>query len=937
MKFLEEVAQQLIRTHGHDLSGILVLMPNQRSCTYLRNELQAQAQHAIFAPQLSTLQNCMMGLSEYVVADNLELIAELYACHRQIGGELTMDEFIGTGSVLLNDFEELDLQMADVKSFFKNLEALQSMKTYEPGETPSEYKMNYRRFWEEFGQLYHALQKKLIERKKSYRGMMLRQVAENKLLMQSLETYKATYLVGFSGLNKTDEVFISYLISERKAELVWDADKYYLNDPLNEAGYFFRKYLSKFKISETVLKDEIATGSKAIEVIGAAKNIGQVKVVADLLQNRLHLDEHTAMETVVVVPDEKLLSPLIAHLPATISAVNITMGISMAGSNAASWIEILFRLYENAQRFRSSSGVQRFYYKDVFTLLQHNFFRLLYGNTGAEAFIQRMKKFNRIVIRKEEIAETLGAKAEALFFEGESSGKFATYLSDHISQLLDKLIQRVRQENYAWSSEVEIAHRLLNIINTTGTITALPETPLIGTLISLLRESIRKERIPLEGDPVKGLQIMGLQETRSLDFKNVIILSANEGIFPSGKNLRTYIPHEMRQKFLTTYRERDAVTAYLFYRLLHKAQNVFILYNTEPDELGGGDKSRFILQLQHELKSDVIKIEEKIFAVNPPAVLAEPDIQIRKQKTVMEKLLRLLTTSGISPSALNTYINCSLQYYFRYIAGIREQDDMEESLDASTIGSAVHDALEGIYKERLDKTLDAAFIEKHLKDKANIEQRVREPLKERFDQESLSRGKNLLLYKVCVKLVEEFLKHETKYLQQLYDSGTSMQIIGLEEDLEYRIAINEVEVKVGGRTDRVEQIEEVVQIADYKTGTRSTIPTLTEETWANLMKDPKYAKPVQLLMYAWLYFKNSGKKDLEIRSGIYWLRDANKELNTLLVSKDNDKLQAADLLMFEEKLKATLRELLDVNIPFAKTEDKKRCLYCEFAKICGRD
>lgn len=937
MKFLEGVAAQLISKHGHDLSKILVLMPNQRSCTYLRNELQAQAQQAIFAPQLSTLQNCMLRLSEWVLADNIELLTELFACHQQIGGGLSMDDFIGIGQVLLKDFEELDLQMADAKSFFKNLEALQSMKTYEPGKAPSEYKLKYRRFWEEFGLLYNTLKKNLAEKGKAYRGMMLRQVAETTEKMQALEAYHAIYLVGFSGLNRTDEVFISFLINERKAELIWDADKYYVNDKLNDAGYFFRKYRSKFKINESVLRDEIAATPKIIEVIGAAKSIGQVKVVADILQNRLQLDEHSALETVVVMPDEKLLSPLIAHLPDNIPVVNITMGISMAGSNAASWVEILFRMYENAQRFRSSSGTQRFYYKDVFSLLQHNFFRLLFGNGSSEEFIQKMKHNNRTIIGKEEIAETLGAKAESLFFEGESSSEYARYLIEHISQLLDKLIQGVHQGNYAWSSEVEITHRLLNIIKTTGPITAQPEAPLIGTLISLLRESISSERIPLEGDPVKGLQIMGLQETRSLDFKNVIILSANEGIFPSGKNQRTYIPHELRKEFLTTYRERDAVTAYLFYRLLQKGQHVFILYNTEPDELGGGDKSRFILQLQHELKNDAIKMEEKIFAVNPPAALEEPDIRIQKREVVMEKLLHLLTTSGLSPSALNTYINCSLQYYFRYIAGLREQEDMEESLDASTIGSAVHDALESIYKERLGQTLDASFIEKHLNDKPGIELQVREPLKLRFDQESLSRGKNLLLYKVCVKLVEEFLKHETKYLQQLSDCGASMQIMGLEEDLEYRISVNGIEVKIIGRTDRIEQIGEVIQIADYKTGTRSPIPILTVETWENLMTDPKFSKPVQLLIYAWLYFKNSGNKALKIRSGIYWLRDANKELNTLSVSKDNDLIQETELLTFEEKLKATLQELMDENIPFFKTEDEKRCQYCEFAKICGRD
>jgi CRISPR/Cas system-associated exonuclease Cas4 (RecB family) len=934
-KFLQQTAERILSAHGSNLSNVLVLMPNQRSCTYFRNALQQQAEQAVFAPEISTLQNWMLDKSELVLADNIELITDLYACHKNIGGTLTLDEFIGIANVMLEDFDELDLQMTNAKLFFKNLEMLQSMNTYVPGEELSEYKLKYRKFWKDFGLLYNALREMLWQKKKGYRGMILRHVAEK--ISEITVDSTPVYLIGFSGLNKTDEAAINYLLQHSKAEIVWDADKYYVNDEMHEAGFFFRKYKTKFRIAEKDLVNEIATKAKAIQIIGAAKNVGQVKVVADILQNKLRLDTISALDTVIIVPDEKLLSPLIAHLPSNIGTVNITMGLNIAGSNAASWMEIIFRLFENSKRYQSKAGVQRFYYKDVFELLQHNFFRLLFGKTRTEDFVEKLKTQNRILIRREEIIEALGEEVKLLFFEGEEAIRYAGFLHTIVNTLLDKLVQRARKGNSSLAAEVEIAFRLLNIITSTQTIFEHGNEVSIKTFIALLRENFQTERVALEGDPVQGLQIMGLQETRGLDFKNVIILSANEGILPSGKNMRTYIPYELRREFLTTHKERDAITAYLFYRLFHKAENIFLLYNTEPDELGGGEKSRFILQLQHELKVPPTTIEDLIFAIDPPAALGEQEINIQKNEEVMQKLMELLTKSGMSPSALNSYINCSLQYYFRYIAGIREQDEMEENLEASTIGSAVHYALEKIYEVKKGMTVEPSFIEEQLNDSSRMAMLVKENLKERFDNESLSSGKNLLLYKVCVKLVEEFLKHEVIYLQQLHDSGNEMKLEMLEEKLVSSLIVNGNEIVINGRIDRMESIGNVIQIADYKTSTKSTIPVLDEETWAAIMSDPKYSKPVQLLTYAWLYFKTHEGENMAIRSGIYWLRDAKKKLDTLRVDKTNDVIDKATILLFEEQLKTVLTELTNHAVPFSKTEDKERCEYCEFARVCSRD
>lgn len=935
--FLRQVAAKMLTEHGRNLAGVLVLTPNHRLSTYFINTLHQLAEGAVIAPQVSTLQDWMMQRSKLVLRDNLDLVTGLYNAYRKTGGDQPLDDFIGTANVMLADFEELDLQMANARSFFKNLELLQSMKTFEPGTEPSAYALQYRRFWEQFGLVYAEFKKQLAEEGAGYRGMILREVAEN-IAQVDLKEYKAAYLPGFSSLNRVDETAINYLVREMKAHVITDGDAYYIKDEQQEAGLIFRKHKHLYKAATGEWPNDMLIKERRIEVVGAAKNIGQVKVLADILQNRIKQnDDLDFTDTVVVVPDERVLSPIIAHLPAKVSTVNITMGLSLTGSHTASWLEILFRLYDNSRRSSRDPSILRFYYRNVFDLLGHPFFQLLSEQKSTSVFVDTMRRQNRIQIVRTDILAEIGNELGYLLFDGETVTEFAAYLKHAMQQLIGKLVHEVRSGKEIWAPELEIAYRVFNKLEASAQAFASGTTISIKTLIGLLRENFRNERVPLEGDPVQGLQIMGLLETRGLDFKNVIVLSANEGILPAGKSQNTFIPYEMRREFLTTYKDRDASTAYLFYRLLQRAENVFLLYNTEPDELGGGEKSRYILQLEKELtpaKSKTV-IADYLFAVDPPAVTTLQDVGIQKSQEVLGKIYNILTGSGISPSALNTYINCPMQYYFRYVAGLRETDDMEESMEASTIGSAVHYALEKTYELAGDAGVTAEFIDAQLKQRNRLEELVKEELSKRFDVDALSRGRNLLLYKVCVKLVEEFLKYESSKLKT--DASMHLQMIMLEKELRAPLTVHGREVFVSGRVDRIEKFNGVVQIADYKTGTSKRIPLLNEDAWELLTAGPDFAKPVQLLVYAWLYYRTFGEESLPLRSGIYWLRDSDKKLDTLALDKSNDLLGRGEILRFEEKLRAVLEELTDPHAPFAKVEDEKRCRYCEFAKICGRD
>lgn len=938
-KFLTRVAEKIWKAHGKDMSRALVLLPNQRSCTYFLKELQQQTFTPILAPEVVTLEKKILECAPGVVADRLETELQLYKAHQNTGGHLSLDEFMGIGSVMLDDFEELDLQMADARLFFKNLELLQSMKVYEPGEEPGLYQLQYRKFWEQFGLCYHELKRLLTEEKRFYKGLALRTVAENPAMYLSdvVRDTDSIYLIGFTGLNKTDEAVIDFLRANSRVQMIWDADKYYVDDENFEAGFYFRKHKSKYRIFEKAWVNELTQHPMRIEVIGTAKNIGQVKVATDILQNRLYNDNADYSDTVIIVPDEKLLAPLIAGIPSVVKNLNVTMGTGISGSLCATWLETIFRLQESAHKF-SKGNSPRFYHRDVFDLLQHPFCSKMYEAKGVGTFLAGLKKRNRVIVTEKDLQSVFEVFPKELFSLFDSAQRYSNFITVQMENVLSMLIGVHRSGQHLWNAEAEVAQRLLQSFAGLQQVFSKGYSMELKSVIALMRQTIKDTKVSLEGEPVRGLQLMGLQESRALNFKNVIVLSANEGILPSGKQNRSYIPYEIRREFLTTYRERDSVTAYLFYRLLHQAENVFLLYNTEPDELGGGEKSRFILQLQNELAvtAPQVTFSECIYALEPASGSAAVPIIIPKTDEMLEKMMGIYNYSGLSPSALNTFINCSLQYYFRYVAGLREQDEMEESMDAGTIGSAVHYALEQIYKPYVGKIILPDQLKISADDRPRIESFIREHLSERFDDAGLKSGKNYLLFKVCVKLTEQFLQEEVNRISDLNKVGKQVTLKSLETELKSVLKVYGKSVQLAGRADRIDSLEGTIRIADYKTTSVKKLKPVDADHLDELFVNPDYSKALQLFLYAWMYHTSDTSADLKLSSGIYWLKDNSKGYDFLRTPAKDSSLTAELLDIFEQKLTGKISELLSKELPFEQTHDRDRCKYCDFANICNR-
>ena len=917
-KFLAKVAKHLLDKHGNNMSGVVALMPNHRSCIYLRQALRSGAAQTIWAPEIITLKDWIFSRSTLNEIEPLEQVLELYEAFKAKEGEETFEEFLSIARVTLSDFDEVDMQLTDAKPFFNFLERLQSLKVYEPGEDETEYTIRYRKFWKLFRELYFAFREQLLASKKGYAGMIYRDVAEiMKLDQTTFGLSDSFYLIGFSTLNKSEESII-------------------------EAGSFFRNKKGLLRYDSKLWQtDLISTRPLNLNIVGVAKNIGQTRVVADILSNKLKLGPEGEKETAVIVLDEKLLNPLLAAVPENISALNISMGYPLKESPIAELLRSLFSLHDNVERFKTKRKNQlRFYYKDIFDLFHHPYSAYLVpGKRVVSDFVEDIRHYNRMMVSAEELNKKFaGSNIDKLFWYADNTRDFLNGLAGLVEALRISFLELTESKEKDLTVDLELLFYINNsITNLRNVLTYNTSGLTIESVRKLLLEDLRNVRIPFDGEPVRGLQMMGMIETQCLDFKNVIVVSMNEGIFPSGKTQHSYIPFEMRKEFLTTHREKDAYSAYLFYRLLQRSENVYLLYNTESDEMGGGEKSRFILQLQHELKlvNPKATINDLVYSVDPPPPLPEEMIVITKDESLLQKFIRDNEVFGISPSAINTYINCSLQYYFRYIAQLREQDEVEESIEAATLGTAVHFVLENVYADIIDQPVTPEFIEGIIKNRDWIDKLLHESLSKRFDGDSLRHGKNYLLYRVCLKLINEFLKKEKEELKQLASAGLDMKVLLLEKSMQHQVQVGAHSIKIKGKVDRVDVSKGIISIADYKTGTPYGSKIATDDV-SLFSSDPKYSKAMQLLTYAWMYWRSNGSPDIQLRSGIYWLRDMSKGFDSLKMDGD-ERINSNVLLAFEEVLRKVMEELLNPDIPFIKTTEKERCTHCEFVKICRRE
>ncbi len=972
--FLEKTARHLLSRYGSDLSEICIVLPNRRAGLFLNRFLAAELTRPVWAPALFSIEEFMASLAGMKEVEPIHLLIDLFEIHRETSGEKAQpfDEFLSWGPQLLADFNEIDRYMADAGELFGYLNEVRAISLWNLDLTPlTDFQKNYLAFYNSLGNYYALLTSRLKARGDGYQGLVFREAACRTEQGTAMVSWKQVIFVGFNALTHAEERVMTHLQKEGMAEFLWDADRYYLDSTFHEAGDFLRQWLSKWPAKETNwISEDFLNGEKRIEIIGVPDVTGQVKFCGELLQEMGNgLDERTA----VVLADETLLMPLLNSIPAGVENLNVTMGLPLRNTPLADLLEIVLQMHLKASGMQQDRRVANgLYFRDVLKILKHPLVagiadKALSGNHSALASLTSyIQSGSRVFLHKSDLHQSghfeVGFEFLDPFFEPwNGPADSIPHLRKIVEMVRDSVMtdgsgESVLQGQGRARVEAEYAFSFTKILHQLADIVTLhPDCFSLQTFCQFFRQLVRSSSLPFYGEPLKGLQVMGMLETRTLDFENLVVLSCNEGLLPSGRTAHSFIPFDIKREFgLPTYQHKDAVYSYHFYRLLQRAKNVWLLYGTEPDQLGGGEKSRYLQQLSRELPlyNPAIKIREQLLTSALPKSNAPPPIVILKSGEVLDRLLEK-ASEGVAPTALNAFRNCPLRFYFSEIAGLREPEEVTEDIDPRTLGTAVHRALHQLLLPIQNKVLTTAAVKEMI---ARSDDAVQQAFDEKFKKLSVTSGKNLLLLNVARFMVKNFLKSEIEHIEELAESGLAMQVMFLEHHLNRRLMVSlkeqTIEVIVKGVVDRIDRVGTESRVIDYKTGLTEK-KELTVSTWPDLSHNPQLDKAFQLLTYAWLFAEQSPNSLL--RAGIISLKnissgfmpvnlpveteanqDEKQAINKRGKPGQNDKIGDKELLEFEKELQALVAEIYNPDEPFIQTIDHDTCLRCPYIAICGR-
>ena len=752
--FLYQVASLFYSKYGAEVSRLAFVFPNRRTGLFFQKYLSEVSEKPLFSPTILTINDLFVQLSGKQTADRISMLFKLYDIYLDHSGSSeTFDEFLYWGEMLLNDFDDIDKYMVDARMLFTNVTDLREIENdfsflspeqiaairtfwssfYPKGDTPNQEQ--FLAVWQILYALYADLREALAAEGKGYEGMIFREVVE---LLEKNECcdlpYTKVVFVGLNALSVAEERFLSELQKRGIADFYWDYASPKVTDPDNKASYFVERNLRQFP-SQLIGNGQLATdnedgGKKKIEVIGIPSGIGQAKQVHSLLSELCKEDEMSAEEalrTAVILPDEHLLIPVLNAIPEQIRRINVTMGYPLAGTPVASLMEYILALQKNI-RYVDRRPV--FYFRDVLPILNHRYVSTTSPEVVSD-LVKDISENNKIYISYDDLNKT--PLLSILFTPVTAVDAFSDYLIG-VLQELNKAVEsgKWKVENIdSGAEQLSTSDSQLSTINDIeqefifhyfATVNRMKEVMQeanvemkIDTYFRLLKRVTDTITIPFHGEPLSGLQIMGVLETRALDFDRLIILSMNEGIFPLRKAANSFIPYNLRRGFgLPTYEHQDSVWAYHFYRLIYRASHVSLLYDTRSNGLQTGEVSRFVHQLHYHYEEP---IRNKLVVYNVSSSKT-PALQVAKTKEVMNRLaaFRRGGERAISASAVNTYLDCPLKFYFSVVEGIREEEEVSETIESNIFGSILHKVMEELYQPFCGKMVTADLLKAIRKD-----------------------------------------------------------------------------------------------------------------------------------------------------------------------------------------------------------------------------
>lgn len=911
-KFLERAASHIYAKHKNELGQIALVLPNQRANLFLRKHFSKQLEKASWSPKFLSIEDFIREISGLQLIDNIDLVIELYSVHKKIEKEKaeSLEDFMQWANTLLQDFNEIDRYLLDADSLFEHLTDIQRIKYWDPkADGFTKFQKENIQFWTKLKEYYHLFQKRLLDEKKAYQGLSYRIAAEG-ISRRFLEgkDFKRVYFIGFNALTKAENQIINFFIQNEHAEMLYDSDSYYMADSIQEAGKFLRPIWREEQENFRWLFNNFVESNKKIHVNGLKGNIAQVKAVGNYLRN---IPTDQLSETAIILADENVLPVLLDSLPTSVEKANITMGLPLDAGPVYLFFHEFFQLHLNTERLQEGN----FYYKNLLKVLESPILQSSSGNDTGKL----RKKINQdklFYISKKKMEELQIANEIKPLFQCSTTnvGQLIETLLNFIDLAKEHSVEDPLQNEYLFQF-MKIFKRLENLIVENS------ETEInLKSAYGIFKQMAASSTIPFYGEPLQGLQIMGVLESRTLDFKNVIFLSLNEGVLPAGKSNNSFIPYDIKiEKGLPSYKEKDAIFAYHFYRLIQRAENIELFYNSQSDSLNGGEESRFIKQLLQEIPSKAPNstIEKK--NLNPAlGPKGNSEVIIPKTDAILEQIQKHLE-KGISPSALSTFLTCPLDYYYKYILGMSPLDETEESLQAHTFGSITHEALENLYKPFLGEFLSTGIINK-------IAENAERELQKSFAMQKfqIKTGKNHLIYQVALQYIQNFLVFEKNRIKKTKDK---IQLLLLEKSFECSLDFqfpdkNPMKVKLKGKADRIEKEGNLIRIIDFKTGGFKDSDLNIKSPEDFLL--PEKSKALQLMMYSLIF--NTAYPQNKMIPSIFLLRLPSKGFLTF--SKNTLGLEQEEIDEGRKVVKKAISALFDQDLPFRHSADASYCNFC---------
>ncbi len=909
--FLSLLAKHILANHSFEMESLTVVLPNKRARVFLLEELKQTIQSNSFAPRIISIEDFIQEIASIRTLDSIELLFEFYSVYLSITNkneQQSFEQFSNWGKTLLQDFNEIDRYLLSPNHVFSYLKEIEAIKRWNL-ELQDKTRLieNYLQFWDNMPLYYDSFYKHLLNKGIGYQGLIYREAVENLNHFSNTIGNHHFIFAGFNALNKAEEMIFQHLLSIEKATVLWDAEETFLNDPYHDAGLFARKIKKSWSFYKNNPYQWIFNEFKEpknIQIMGTPKTIGQAKLAADIIQTIA--GQQPLEKVAIVLGEENILIPLLNSLPNSVSHLNITMGYSGKNNPVQLLLSKLFKMHQNA--FKRSQSSYVFYYKDVLEVLQNP---LVEPFVNAKTLVNQINQYNYTFISHVKLVEMYNQSNSffQLLFEKWSANP--VQILDTLTTVLLQIKHFLESEDSKDKITNSFVYAIFKIINKLSTYCSEHNyiTSIEG-LHGLYKQIIDLAEVSFEGEPLQGLQIMGVLESRVLDFETVIITSMNEGVFPAGKSQNSFIPLDVKRELgLPTFKEKDAIYTYHFYHLLQRAKNIYLLYNTESEGIDAGEKSRFITQLEVEKQPNHV-LSHQIYNAILPEKAHEPKV-VQKSELVMERL-REMAENGFSPSTLTTYIRNPMQFYFQRILRISETEEVEENIAINTLGTIIHAALEVLYKPYMNTFLSISNVENMLK---IADSEVFKQFKTVYKEGEITKGKNLLAFEVAKRNVYNFLQLEKRLLGQ----DDAVKVLFLEKNFE--AVLQDVRlpfpIKIKGNVDRIEIRNGKLRIIDYKTG-KVEQNGLAIQNWNGLTDDIKHDKIIQLLCYAFMVQAEFPNTEIEV--GIISFKNLKagfmpfqiKEGREVILNEVDDSV----LEDFKTELIVLLNEILNVELPF---------------------